>query len=435
MDPPTLSSTPLSEQDIKDLANYLRGTVDLEKALRCGNLLTSIRKEWSEGSRNHAVRELFTVLSKEWPELAEQLKQYLASATELNKSSQTVLGESSKDVLRMAQIMTESVMNSAAHGAEKFEMCHAGSSMAQTVEQSAAAVTRDINGVRIIANSMADTIQYYNRFMQITMFQGVRVLSRIGDELGNIKDELGLANSLHVQGSTGEAGFAQHVYDFVQLRIDEVGGLKHRFFVYHPDDNWYPAFRKLIRQNPLPPSFCAKSDDLDGLTLFMQSIRKSLEEESEAGKEIVFHLLIPAWAPIAILEPLHFPDDLYPLCVEGLKHQGKPYVALNFPAAPMNLFHGVANVRDPKGLNKAAEFTSAATWLVGGGWVLNGGALAAGLGVATLLGGGPFVAVPLWFAGNIFVAAPAAERLSEAVYECIAEEQTRILGSNERLPR
>jgi hypothetical protein len=167
---------------------------------------------------------------------------------ELNESSQTVLAESS-DVLRMAQIMTGSVTNIAAHAAENFEeMCHTGVSMAQTLKQSAAAMTRDINKVRIIANSMADTIQYHNRFMQITMSQGVRALSRIGDELGNIKDELGLANSLNVQGSTGEAGFAQHVYDFVQLRIDEVGGLKHRFFVYHPDDGWYPAFRKLIRQ-------------------------------------------------------------------------------------------------------------------------------------------------------------------------------------------
>jgi hypothetical protein len=56
----------------------------------------------------------------------------------------------------MAQIMTGSVSNSAAHVAESFEeMCHAGTSMAQTFEQSAAAITRDINGVRIIANSSA----------------------------------------------------------------------------------------------------------------------------------------------------------------------------------------------------------------------------------------------------------------------------------------
>ena len=68
---------------------------------------------------------------------------------------------------------------------------------------------------------------------------------------------------------------------------------------------------------------------------------------------------------MAILEPLHFPDDLYPLRVEGFKHRGKPYVALNFPAAPADLFHGVANVLDPKELSKAAGFTSAATQLAG----------------------------------------------------------------------
>jgi hypothetical protein len=75
------------------------------------------------------------------------------------------------------------------------------------------------------------------------------------------------------------------------MGIEETEEKNHGFFVYHPDTNWYPAFRKLIRQNPLPQSFCAKSDNLDALVVYMQSLGEILVEEREDGKDIVFHLI------------------------------------------------------------------------------------------------------------------------------------------------
>jgi hypothetical protein len=45
MDSPTLSSTPLSQQNIKDLFNSAGGRVDWQKTLRCADLTTSIRKD------------------------------------------------------------------------------------------------------------------------------------------------------------------------------------------------------------------------------------------------------------------------------------------------------------------------------------------------------------------------------------------------------
>lgn len=301
------------------------------------------------------------------------------------------------------------------------------------MEESSATVTKELNGIRLILNSLADIANIHNRFMETTVHQGLQALCKIGEELGKIKDELRLANSLQVQGSNGPNGFAQHVYDFIQMRIDEVGDGLHMFFVYHPDTNWYPSFRKLIRSNPLPPTFCAKSDCLDTLVVFMRIIREGFAEAGKPRDQIVFHLLMPAWAPCGILEPLHFPKDIFPLSVEGLTHQGRPYMALNCPAAPQGLFKGVANILDPNGYDQAAEIAGAATFLIGGGWVLNGVALAVGLGVGALTGGGALVAMPIWFGGSAKFGFPAAIWCSEQIQSLMAEEKPRILGSRDRM--
>jgi hypothetical protein len=49
-----------------------------------------------------------------------------------------------------------------------------------------------------------------------------------------------LANSLQVQGSSGDYDFARHVYDFIQVKIDGVEDedeKHHCLFVYYPDTN------------------------------------------------------------------------------------------------------------------------------------------------------------------------------------------------------
>jgi hypothetical protein len=323
---------------------------------------------------------------------------------------------------------------------------------ANAVETSAKNVARDINGVYVVANSLADRAEYFARFtlfttttLMIQVYQGVRALQKIGEVLGDIKEEMMLANSLQVQGSSGDYGFARHVYDFVQMKIDGVEDddeKHHCFFVYHPDTNWYPAFRRLVRQNPLPPSFCGKSDNLDKLCQYMQSLRESntpvdIKADKKARDEIkvntIFHVLIPAWAPIAILEPLHFPQDLQPLLVEGLCHQGRPYVALNLPAAPRHLLNGVLNVLDPSQANARAEIVSGLTAVVASGWGANGAALALGMGVASIVGGGPFVFIPLWIAGGFTTMPVVGEYVQRTVYESLAEERPRVLGSNDRI--
>jgi hypothetical protein len=166
-------------------------------------------------------------------------------------------------------------------------------------------------------------------------------LKEIGEAVRGINEQVLNANSPTAQESAGMPGFAQHVYDFIEMRTAECEGYTHRFFVFHPGTIWYPAFRKLRLQTPLPATYCAKSNNMESLVQLMQQMRAKM-----ANKDVVFHLLMPAWAPISFVKPLHLPEDLQPLCIEGLEHNGTPYVSVNLPWAPAGLLHGVANILD-----------------------------------------------------------------------------------------
>ncbi|EXJ84794.1 hypothetical protein A1O3_05466 [Capronia epimyces CBS 606.96] len=297
------------------------------------------------------------------------------------------------------------------------------------VADSADQVVRNIHGIHVIGNSLVDHISYYGRWMQkvsaIQIAQGhqvIRALATIGEHLGE-------ANSINVSGSGGPDGFAKHVHDFIKEKIgviQEAERDNHRFFVYHPDTNWYPAFYRLIIETPLPPTFCAKSDDLDTLCRYMQEVRAQLKRESGRGKDIIFHLLIPSWYSISFEEPLHYPDCLQPFKVEGRKHKRKEYVRFNLPAAPAGLLDGVANVLDPKGWNKVAEGVSTATTLPTVGWGINGACLAAGLGLGSLTGLGMLVAIPVWWGTALPAMDLAAPVIQETVYNALCEEAPRV---------
>ncbi|GFF69676.1 hypothetical protein IFM47457_05776 [Aspergillus lentulus] len=229
----------------------------------------------------------------------------------------------------------------------------------------------------------------------IQVIQGYQVVQA----LNAIADNLGDSNAITVSGSGGPNGFAQHVYDLIVTKIndvDEDNRKNHRFFVYNPDTIWYPAFTRLTQEKPLPREYLDKGDNLDHMCLFMREVRTKLNgADPEHAKDVVFHLLIPSWYRLGFRMPLHFPEDLYPLQIEGLKNAGgKEVVEMNLPEAPVGLLHGVANV--PRHWDKTAEVASAATWIL------------------EKLSG---------------------FHLKDEVYEAIREEGARVLGSNERLKR
>ncbi|GIJ84966.1 hypothetical protein Asppvi_003821 [Aspergillus pseudoviridinutans] len=223
--------------------------------------------------------------------------------------------------------------------------------------------------------------------------QAIKALNVIADHLAD-------SNCIAVCGSSGPDGFARPVYDFIKMsinRIDEKDRENHRFFVYHNSTNWHPAFDRLTTDHPLPPEFVNRpGNDLDHMCLFMLEVRqKLLAEDSESAKSIVFHLLIPSCTEIQIKEPLHFPEDLYPLRIEGMTYKGAAQVKLNLPAAPASLLHDVANVLDPDHWNAVAQGTSIAVGAPACVWGIPGAvtALAAGLGLCT--GAGLLLAVPM----------------------------------------
>lgn len=308
---------------------------------------------------------------------------------------------------------------------------------------SAQTVVQPCNGVDIISNSLIDHINYYGRWQlgiaAVQLAQGERVI----EKLNSIGRELGESNSLTVSGATGPDGFAQPVYDFIMRCINKAHGGdhrkldNHRFFVFHPGSTWYGAFERLILRNPLPPQFCAKSDNLDKICQFMQEYRESLVSKSDHGKEVVFHLLMPTWYHVSYPEPLHFPECLYPLYVEGETYKDKDLVTLNLPAAPDGLLVDVSNVTDPNYWCQIAQTIESISTAVTMGWGVNGACLAAGLGAGVLTGLGPFVMIPVWFGGFVTLGTklgPKVESfMEENVYYNLCEQDPRILGSTARL--
>ncbi|KAL3462195.1 hypothetical protein BJX64DRAFT_299615 [Aspergillus heterothallicus] len=286
--------------------------------------------------------------------------------------------------------------------------------------------------------SPLDSINYLEcwnttlRTIQVAQgYQVIKALNVIGDHLGD-------SNSIAVSGAGGPDGFARPVYDFITKKINAINQKErrnHRFFVYHDSTNWHPAFARLTRETPLAPEFVNQpSDNLDHVCLFMREVRQQLiAMDADRGTAITFHLLIPSWTNIRIKEPLHFPDDLYPLQVEGVTNGGKGQVELNLPAAPAGLLHGVENVLDPNNWNKIAGGTSLGITLPTVGWGVNGACLGLGLWVGAATGIGLLAAVPIWWGVGSWSMMNTAPALENAIYDALCEEPPRILGSNNRL--
>ncbi|KAL6834740.1 hypothetical protein V8C40DRAFT_261432 [Trichoderma camerunense] len=417
---------------------------------------TAIYKNVSEGRLADSKRKMVDIAAKRFPELANAMVEESKSMTELrNKLGQPALENArSNRELTFTQIQLNKTKewgivlttNAAERFTEAIEDVSAtvarnSDKIAGAIEDVSTTFARNTETIAasfnmLIGRSLVDHINYYGRWMQtvsaIQIAQGYQAIQVLTD----ISEHLGEANNIAVSGSGGPNGFAQNVYDFINERVDEVDptqGDTHRFFVYHPDTNWYGAFHRLIRENPLSPMFCAKSDNLDTLCQFMQDIRTQLNAESDHGKSIVFHLLIPSWYRISIKEPLHFPESLQPFRVEGRRHKGSPLVAFNLPAAHAGLLNGVANVLDPKNQNKIAQGVSTAVTAPTVGWGINGACLAAGAGLGVVTGLGALIAIPVWIITAVPTMSIAAPAIEETIYDALREEAPRVLGSTQRL--
>ncbi|GAQ03685.1 hypothetical protein ALT_1006 [Aspergillus lentulus] len=288
------------------------------------------------------------------------------------------------------------------------------------------------------AESLFDRINYLECWNAALRTIQTAQAQRMIKALDVIAEQLGDGNCITVMGASGPDGFARPVYDLVKMKINKVNAAdrkNHRFFIYHNSNNWHQAFERLTSENPLPSEFINNPcDDLDHACLFMREVRqKLLAKDEKRGKRITFHLVIPSWSKLQIKEPLHFPEDLYPLQIEGLKHGGQNQVELNLPAAPAGLLHGVSNVLDPNNWNTIAEGAGVAVALPAVGWGVNGACLALSLSIGTLTGAGPLLAIPLWLGTGSFAMPTSASFIQDNIHEALREEDPRVLGSKERL--
>jgi hypothetical protein len=208
--------------------------------------------------------------------------------------------------------------------------------------------------------------------------------------------------------------FAQHVLDYVSMRSKEEAINKSKkqcyFFVYHHGNEWHPAFQRLHEQEPVH-NLCGVFSNLDVMAAYLVAFR------SVVGETPIFHILCPSTNLIFVADPIQFRPDVGNLSIEGeLNNQtGKPYIHLNMPGAPKNMFRNVCNIADlptpskPSGWRKVASTSGA--WAVGlpAAIVATPGGMLVGLGVgvaaAPLV---PVAAVGGALAGAVIVCGAAA---------------------------
>jgi hypothetical protein len=215
------------------------------------------------------------------------------------------------------------------------------------------------NGVGPTVKTMASYSVYFKGFRTfvnaagvvarfIPVYQGYQIIG----ELKGIRQEL-----VAQTGLDAPIKFATQVHMYIKDEARKTpytnNGAKHLFFVYHPDNDWHSYFNHLVEQHPLSSRFCGMSENLDSLCLWMRFLRIlfSMERRDAMSKKeevVVFHLLIPAYRPFVIKEPLNFSDELQPLNIHGLINNTNPYVQINLPRVDPEILQGVGIWKKPQ---------------------------------------------------------------------------------------
>ncbi|CAG9945032.1 unnamed protein product [Clonostachys rosea f. rosea IK726] len=393
------------------------------------------RKAYYEGNVAKANTRLLGDFRGEFPEFAREAHELLKTTTSLVKTAEKCTEATAATHQRLAGAAIDAskafeynatiIADHVGQASHSTRFANAAiEDTAATIKDNVQAVAQTVGDVRILAGSTLSILgQGLERIIQ--------ELQAINQNLKGIKDQLAAQNTLAAAGGSGPDGFARVAYGYVRSHLRKYPEKGHMFFLYHPSNTWHWRFEELVEADPLPPSFGAISHNLDHLCLCMQAVREQLGHED---KQTVFHLLIPTWYPVTLDMPLHFPDEVLPLHILGFREGGKALVSFNLPAKQETLvLEDVDNNLDPHSQKLRAEVASTAVLLVGGGWITNGACLAVGLGLGTVTGLGPLLAIPVWFGGQITVGAPVAETTADIVNNLLTEERPRVLGTDQRL--
>ncbi|KAK3942412.1 hypothetical protein QBC46DRAFT_380160 [Diplogelasinospora grovesii] len=198
------------------------------------------------------------------------------------------------------------------------------------------------------------------------------------------------------------------------------------FFLYHPDTDWHGEFFRIAQANPLPANFLGMSENLDAIVIWMLFLRRNLRKNA---KEARFHLIVPAYRPTLIKDPLVFPGELYPFTIRGLVHNCKPLVWFDLPTiddVPPHLFElrHIGNLsKPPSEWRKPAAAAAAVT--TGGVGI----AASAGLTMAAIPILGPLapLAGVICIGGTVASMMAAGERYDQ-VNQMFKRPAPRLLG-------
>ncbi|KAI4594056.1 hypothetical protein LQW54_005165 [Pestalotiopsis sp. IQ-011] len=216
---------------------------------------------------------------------------------------------------------------------------------------------------QVMAKSICDSTKVAVSFSQIAAqlgtvgnlvvtFQGTRALQLIATHLNNMNDTLQAQTAL-----MSIEKFPQAVYDIVEEALhnypdtDEVSNW---FFVYHPDTLWTPGFHRLVKEKGLHRRFCGHSSQLDAAIVYMLAAReysdRAARKAGNGGKSkrrVKLHLLIPAYQPVLVKDPVRFPEALGDFVVHGKIHNSVPLVWINIDQDQEHCLSGVGRWRPP----------------------------------------------------------------------------------------
>ncbi|OAX85536.1 hypothetical protein ACJ72_00074 [Emergomyces africanus] len=199
------------------------------------------------------------------------------------------------------------------------------------------AVRQGIPSIQTCAESLAVFLKRKNAFDLFSAFlNGIRVIAQFVEVLQGPSALEEICHSIHreLEAQTGLRApkiFAKQVHKVImhQTSLRHEDGIPHFYFLYHPDTDWHGYFFHIVSQKPLSPNLLGVSENLDALCLWMIFLRQHLDKDR--SRKVRFHLIIPAYRPMLIKDPLIFPDKLFPLTIQGLKHDSKEYVWFNLP--------------------------------------------------------------------------------------------------------
>ena len=203
--------------------------------------------------------------------------------------------------------------------------------------------------MQIMANSVCDSIKVAARFQSVASsvgiganlvltYQGVKALHLIAARLEDISVALAAQTAL-----TAQRDFPEYVHDMVRERLGQTANdptCDHWFFLYHPDDDWYPKFYHLLEKKPVGPAFCGYTNQIDSVFVFMLAVRRYISSRS-SSKPVRLHLLVPAYQPILIAEALRIPEEIGDFVIEARTNSNKPFVWLNLPEDQRHYVSGV----------------------------------------------------------------------------------------------